>query len=114
MVGAKRVIIIDDDQNILRIFASLLQRKGYIVDIAASGKEALEKLCKEQYDVALIDVMLPDANGIDLLRSIPLSTKKIVITGTETEENRRKATSEGVDMYLLKPVKPEKLLEIIR
>jgi len=113
MVGVKRVIIIDDDKNILSIFTSILKRKGYIVDTAESGKEALEKISREQYDVALVDVVLPDANGLDLLGSIPSETKKIVITGTQREEGLRKATSEGAYAYLLKPVKPEKLQLIV-
>lgn len=113
MTNPKRIIIIDDDKNILRIFTSLLQRKGHIVDAAETGKEALEKIHREQYDVALIDVVLPDANGLDLLRSIPSKTKKIIITGTQREEGMGKAISEGADAYLLKPVKLEKLLQII-
>lgn len=113
MTGGKRILIIDDDRNILRFFTLILQRKGYMADTAESGKEALEKMGRERYDAALIDVMLPDANGLDLLRRIPSETKKIMITGIESEESRRKAASEGADAYLLKPVKPEKLLEII-
>jgi len=113
MAGAKRVIIIDDDKNILRIFTLLLQRKGHTVDTAESGKEALEKIYREQYDVALIGVILPDTNGLDLLRSIPSGTKKIVITGAQREEGMRKAISKGADAFLPKPVKPEKLLQLI-
>jgi len=68
---------------------------------------------RERYDVALIDVILPDANGLDLLRNIPSETKKIVVTGTQREEDIRKALSEGVNAYLLKPVKPEALLQLV-
>lgn len=113
MAGGKRVIIVDDDKSILRLFTLILQKKGHVVDITETFKEALEKIGRERYDVALIDVVLPDANGLDLLSSIPFETKKIVITGTQTEENRRKAIAEGADEYLLKPVKTEKLLETI-
>jgi DNA-binding NtrC family response regulator len=91
----------------------ILQRKGHLADTAETAREALEKIGKERYDVALIDVMLPDLNGLDLLKYIPSETKKIVITGTQTEESRRKAISEGAEEYLLKPVKTERLLEII-
>ena len=113
MTNTKKIILIDDDENILRIFTSLLQRKGYIVDTAETGKEALKKIDTGQYDVALIDVILPDVNGLDLLKSIPSKTKKIVVTGTQRDECLRKAISEGADEFLLKPVKPEKLLELI-
>ena len=61
----------------------------------------------------MIDVILPDMNGLDLLKSFPPNTKKIVMTGTASEENHHKAQIEGADAYLLKPIKPEKLLQTI-
>ena len=113
MKDTKRVLIVDDDKSILRFFTLILQRKGYLTDTAETGKEALEKISSQFYDVALIDVVLPDMNGLDLLKRIPSNTKKIVMTGAASEENYKKAQTEGVDTYLLKPIKPEELLRII-
>jgi two-component system response regulator VanR len=109
----RRVLIIDDDKSTLRFFTLILQRKGYSVDVVETGKEALEKISSQFYDVALIDVVLPDMNGLELLKSIPSNTKKIVMTGATSEENHTRAQTEGADAYLLKPIKPEKLLQII-
>ena len=109
----KRVLIVDDVKSILRFFTLILQRKGYSTDTAETGKEALEKISNQFYDVALIDVVLPDTNGLNLLKRIPPKTKKIMITGTASEENQKRAQTEGANAYLLKPVKPEKLLQII-
>ena len=113
MMDAKRVLIIDDDKSIQRFFTLILQRKGYGTDSAETGKEALEKISHQSYDVALIDVVLPDMNGLDLLKSFPPNTKKIVITGTSSNETYKRAQTEGADAYLLKPIKPEKLLQTI-
>ncbi len=113
MMNAKRVLIIDDDKFILRFFRLILQGKGYITDTAETGKEALEKISNQSYDVALVDVVLPDINGLDLLRNIPSITKKIVVTGSVSDENHKRAQTEGANAYLLKPVKPEKLLQTV-
>ena len=109
----KRILIIDDDKSILRFFTLILQRKGYSTDTAETGKEALEKISRQSYDVVLIDVILPDMNGLDLLKRFPPNTKKIVMTGAVSDENQKRAQTEGADAYLLKPVKPEELLQII-
>jgi len=109
----KSVLIVDDDKSILRFFMLVLQRKGYKTDTAETGKEALEKINSQFYDVALIDVVLPDMNGLDLLKRIPPKTKKIVMTGTASEENHKRAQTEGANVYLLKPIRPEELLQII-
>ena len=113
MMDAKRVLIIDDDKSILRFFTLILQGKGYLTDTAETGKEALEKISNQPYDVILIDVVLPDINGLNLLTSIPSNTKKIVITGSVSDENQKRAQTEGADAYLLKPVKPANLLQTV-
>jgi DNA-binding NtrC family response regulator len=113
IMAGKRVLIIDDDKSILRLLTLILQRKGYSTDATETGREALEKLSHDTYDVALIDAVLPDMSGLDLLRSIPSQTKKVVITGVVSVENQRRARADGAYAYLLKPVRPGNLLQII-
>lgn len=113
MISNKRVLIIDDDKSILLFFKLILQKKGYIADTAETGKEALEKISSQSYDWAFIDVVLPDTTGLDLLKRIPSKTKKIVMTGVVLEENKKRAQTEGADVYLLKPIKPNELLQIM-
>ena len=113
MILAKRVLIIDDDKNILRFFTQILQKNGYIVDSAETGREALEKIRGQVYHAALIDIVLPDANGLDLLKNIPSQTQKIVMTGSYLEENRKKALILGAKAFLIKPIRIEKILETI-
>jgi DNA-binding response OmpR family regulator len=114
--GKRRVIVIDDDKSILRTFTRILQKNGYEIDVAETGKEALEKSNKKAYDLALIDIRLPDMDGTDLLMKMQQITPgaiKIMITGFPSLETGVKALDEGADAYLVKPVKPEELLALI-
>lgn len=113
MSNNKRILIIDDDMSILRFFKLILERNGHTADTATTGSEALEKINSQFYDVALIDVVLPDMTGLDLLNRLPSKTKKIVVTGAVSEENMKRAREDGAKEYLLKPVKPEILLQLI-
>ena len=113
MIPAKRVLIVDDDKNILKFFTLILQKKGYIVDNAETGREALEKIRRQLYHTTLIDIMLPDVNGLDLLKEISPQTKKIIMTGSNSDENRKKALTEGANAFLIKPIRIEKILAIM-
>ncbi len=112
----KRILVIDDDKSILRTFTRILQKNGYEIDVAETGKEALEKSKKKLYDLALIDIRLPDMDGTDLLIKMQQTMRnaiKIMITGFPSLETGVKALDEGADAYLVKPVKPEELLALI-
>ena len=112
----KRILVIDDDKSILRTFTRILQKNGYEIDIAETGREALEKTETNCYDLALIDIRLPDMDGTDLLAKMQKTMRdgvKIMITGFPSLENGVKALDEGADAYLVKPVKPEELLALI-
>jgi DNA-binding NtrC family response regulator len=106
------VLIIDDDENITRTFSRILQKNGYQTDSALTGEDAIRKAASKAYNVALIDVCLPDMNGIDLLHKLTDpegKMVKIIITGFPTMANK----SARPDAYFLKPVKPQELLALI-
>ena len=116
MEKKKTIIIVDDDKFILNVFSRILQKQGYNVDVVETGQETLEKMNEKKYDLALIDVNLPDINGIDLvskLNSINPDLIKIVITGFPSIEDATNAMDQGVIAYLVKPVKSEELIELI-
>jgi DNA-binding response OmpR family regulator len=110
------ILVVDDDKSILRSTRNILQREGYIVETAETGKEALEKMREKKFDIALLDVKLPDMDGTDLLLQMnnPGEVIKIIITGFSSDELGRKAADYGADDFLVKPIKPEELLAIIR
>ena len=111
----KSVLVVDDDRAILRTFSRILKKAGFSTEMAESGKEALEKIQTQTYDIALIDMILGDSNGLDLLPKIEESspkTLKIMITGADSVEKRSEACKNGADAYLTKPVSPETLLAV--
>jgi DNA-binding NtrC family response regulator len=112
-----RILVIDDDENIRKVLAAILTDEGYVVDSVGTGKEALEKARKQFYNVALIDVRLPDIEGIELLTKFrPTSSKmrKIIITGYPTLQNAIQAVNGGADAYVMKPFDVDKVLKVIQ
>jgi DNA-binding response OmpR family regulator len=110
------VLLIDDEEDIVRTFTLFLERFGYSVDSASSGGEALAKLSENLYDVVVFDYRLPDVTGTDLLRKANLlqpGAVKVMLTGFPSPENAAESLSLGADSYLLKPVDMNKVLAII-
>ncbi|HMK95843.1 MAG TPA: response regulator [Candidatus Limnocylindrales bacterium] len=106
------ILIVDDDVCILNVLGKIFQRSGYGVTVAEKGKEAIEKISNNQFDVALVDLALPDMEGDKLFPVINNSspkTVKIVLTG----KIERQTCIEGADVFVGKPVDPGKLLSII-
>ncbi len=116
MTENARVLVIDDDENIRKSLAMMLQAKGYVVDTAKDGKEAVERSNANFYNLALIDIRLPDTDGTELLTAMKATVPrmvKIMVTGYPALENAIKAVNKGADGYVVKPVKPEELLSIV-
>jgi DNA-binding response OmpR family regulator len=106
------ILIIDDDTAILHVFSRIFQRKGYFVTVAEKGKEAIEKIRSNHYDVAIIDLRLPDMEGTDLfplIQNTSPQTLKIMLTGKTILQD----IIEGADVLLRKPIQPEHLLSVI-
>ena len=111
------VLIVDDDESIRRTLTRILAKEGFKVDTAPDSKQALQKSRLVHYDVALLDIRLPDTDGTTLLRMLRQENpeiKEIIITGYPSIENAIKAIDEGVDAYIIKPFKPADLLAKIR
>ncbi|MEM2911839.1 MAG: response regulator [Candidatus Bathyarchaeia archaeon] len=116
METKKTILIIDDDKYIQQVFTRILRKQGYLIDCAETGQEAIEKLQNKKYDLALIDVKLPDTNGTDLIskmHSMHPEMVKIAITGFPSLEDATKTIDRGAAAYLVKPVKSEELIRII-
>jgi DNA-binding NtrC family response regulator len=112
-----RILVVDDDETIRTTMKAILQDEGYQVDLAATGKEAIEKTKEKVYNIALLDIRLPDMEGVELLKllkdSVP-RTRKIMVTGYPSMQNAIAALNKNADAYLLKPVDVEKLLHTVK
>ena len=112
----KRILVVDDDETILKSFKEILESRGYLVETAKTGLEALEKSEDQHYDLALLDIKLPDIEGTELLVEMHEGTPrmmKVMVTGHASLENAVESLNLGADAYLVKPVKPEELLRIV-
>ncbi|MCD6432065.1 response regulator [Candidatus Bathyarchaeota archaeon] len=116
MKGKARILIVDDDEDICRTLSLILEEKGYEVDAAHTGKEAIEKSKTKVYNAALLDIKLPDMEGTELLTAMRETSPKmikIMVTGYPALKNAAEALNKGADAYLMKPVNPEKLIKTI-
>ncbi len=112
-----RILIVDDDENIRKVLGTILEDEGYRVDQAGTAKDAIEKSQSQFFNLALIDVRLPDMEGIQLLTRIRDTTprmRKIIITGYPTLQNAVDAVNRGANAYILKPFEMVKVLQTIK
>ena len=112
-----RILVVDDDESITRTMKAILEDEGYKVDIAATGREAIKKTEETAYNVALLDIRLPDMEGVELLKlmkdAVP-RTRKIMVTGYPSMQNAITALNKNADAYMIKPVDIEKLLNTVK
>ena len=112
-----RILIVDDDEAIRTTMKAILEDEGYSVDSASSGKEAIKKTQEQTYNLALLDIRLPDMEGVELLGkmkdNIP-RMRKIMVTGFPTLQNAIEAVNKNADVYLIKPVDVDKLLATVK
>jgi DNA-binding NtrC family response regulator len=117
MGNPTRILVVDDDEGIRNSLATILKDEGYTVDVAKNGSEAIEKSRVAFYNVALIDIRLPDMEGTEILtrmRDTVPKIRKIILTGYPSLQNAIEAVNRNADAYILKPVEVEKLLDTVR
>ena len=111
------ILVIDDEAEIRNSLSSILEDEGYSVEAVENGKQAVRTCEKMQFDVALIDINLPDIKGTELLAKLKQISPKmvrIIITGYPSIENAVKAINEKSDGYIVKPFDIPELLETIK
>lgn len=112
----KRILLVDDEIQLLQILKTSLQKKGYTVLTAASGEEARMRIYQEQIDIVVLDLMLLDTTGLDLLQEfVPLYPNKvfIVMTAYGNIESAVAAMKAGAFDYITKPAKLEEIVLVI-
>jgi UDP-3-O-[3-hydroxymyristoyl] N-acetylglucosamine deacetylase len=117
MFETVRILVVDDDESIRETFAMVLEDEGYLVETAKDGKEAIDKISANYYDLALFDFRLPDMTGLDILSVVKEKTQnlvKIMVSGYPSPENSLRAKGLGVVEFVQKPVDIEYLLSIVK
>jgi DNA-binding NtrC family response regulator len=111
------VLIVDDDADVRTMLSSILEDEGYSVEAVDNGRQAIKTCEKLPFDVALVDINLPDVKGTELLHELKrLQPRmvKIIVTGEPSIENAVKALYEKADGFVTKPFDPQEILDTIR
>jgi DNA-binding response OmpR family regulator len=119
--NGRKVLCIEDERFISELYVRALTQEGYQVDAIADGKEALAAAEKNEYDIILLDLMIPNLSGIDVLRSLknpsrvpPIKAKIIIITNLEQREDVRADIEKQADGYVVKAeVTPHELVKLL-
>jgi len=113
MARAHRLLVVDDDETISKLLRDLLEANGFKVDVAADTHSAARLLKGQEYEVVLTDLMLPDGDGLEVLRAArarPYCPELLVITAYGTIDSAVEAVRGGAFDYLTKPISTQKLL----
>ncbi|HIJ81269.1 MAG TPA: response regulator [Desulfuromonadales bacterium] len=118
MQKKKRILIVEDEESLLKLETVLLTVKGFEVVAAFTGAMALEILARETFDLVLLDIMLPDIDGFEVCRKIrsdPRSSRIpiIMLTARKSQADQDQGTLCGANSYLIKPFKSARIIEEI-
>lgn len=113
----KRLLIVDDDKQIRELLVFDISHSGYIVDCASDGEEGLKKALENNYDLILLDVMMPKMDGYEVCKNIRIAKPNIpilMLTAKGTIEDKTQGFDCGADDYLIKPFEIQEVLLRIR
>lgn len=111
------IFVIDDEPELLETLGNVLRKENYTVTTAADGREAMDKLWDDRYDLILLDIMLPHIDGLSLLKELrasKISTPVLMLTARSDVDDRVKGLDLGADDYLAKPFSLAELLARVR
>jgi len=115
---SKQILVVDDDELVLVALVELLSPKGYRVSTALGGPQALEKIEKDRFDLLILDIIMPQMDGYQLCQRIRAMERYseipiIMLTAKSGEEDKERGLEAGANLFLPKPISPQRLLEMI-
>ena len=114
---APKILVVDDEVKMCFTLTKLFELSNYSVSVAHNGLEALEKIDSFQPHCVLLDIRMPQMNGVEVLKKVKQKYPEIVVimtTAVATEESRKECLDIGAAEYLIKPIDFKELLEIIK
>lgn len=115
----KKILIVDDNYDVVATYGVVLERMGYGVEVARDGNECLEKIEEDKPDMVLFDVLLPGLSGSEVCRRIKETAQTrdvpiVAITASLAADTREKMAEVGADEFLLKPIDVSDLNRVIK
>jgi len=111
-----RILVVEDDESLVETSRIVLADRGYQVDVATTGADALGKLERQNYDVILLDLHIGDFDGMTVLENVrarQIETDVVIVTGKSSVETAAKAVRYGATDYIEKPLDPERMIAIV-
>jgi len=107
-----KILVVDDEERIRRLLKMYLEREEYVIDEAETGDIALKKALENEYDLILLDLMLPGKDGVEVCKEIreKKATPIIMLTAKGEEANRVQGFEAGTDDYIVKPFSPREVV----
>lgn len=115
--GKKKILIVDDEPEMVEELAFLLKKENYLVVGAFDGRQAIKRFKKEYFDLVLLDIKMPKVSGLEVFRemkNIHFKVPVIIITGSFAKNRANQAVQEGVEDVLYKPFDIDELLKKIK
>lgn len=114
----KKILLIEDNNNIIKVISLLLKQEGFEMKVEEDGVSGVETALEWEPDLILLDIKLPKMNGFIVCETLrdnekTENTKIIIISAKAEEEDIQKANDLGADEYMIKPLEPNELLEVI-
>lgn len=114
----QRILVIEDDADVANLLRIMLKEAGYVVDIALTGQDALNRLQVQSYDLVSVDLMLPDIGGLDVIRKLRQDSETlnlpIVVVSAKVEQGRLEISGDVSNIdWLAKPIDQQRLLNIV-
>jgi CheY-like chemotaxis protein len=121
MAGSKTILFIEDDKPIAQMYSRVLEREGYQVEFAYNGDEGLQKAVSKHYDLILLDIMMPEKTGIEVLQELRgedgkghPDTKIVILTNLAQDKTSQEALKAQADGYIIKAdIVPSQLAGIV-
>ena len=122
MAGSKIILFIEDDKPIAEMYARVLERSGYAVEFAFNGADGLKMASEKHYDLILLDIMMPEKSGIEVLNELRgpdgsgyPDTKIVILTNLAQDKTSQEALKAQADGYIIKAdIVPSELAEVIQ